>query len=457
MMRQQALKQSRSGRDSQLSQLSQLLSIPSISTLTQHKPHIQRMADWLANDLRHIGLENVQILPTAGNPVVYADWLHAPTAPTVLIYGHYDVQPADPLDLWQTDPFTPTLKDNAIYARGASDNKAQFFSHMKAVEAILAGCGTLPVNVKFVLDGEEEVGSPNIETFANTHKTLLAADYGLISDGAMPAFGQPVLEYGLRGIVMMDVVARGPGRDLHSGSFGGSVYNPAQFIAHLISQLHNPNGTIQIPGFYDNIPPLTPEERALLAQVPYPLAQWHTETGASQPWGEREYTFFERMVARPTCEVNGLWGGFAGEGAKTIIPNAAGAKISMRLVPNQDPHHIAQLFTDFVHTLTPPQIQLQVNTIASCWPALMPIDSPAIRSAQQASQTVWQKAPILSRGGGSLPVIAAFQRALNAPFVLMPFGLDDNRHAPNEHYLLDNFYKGIETAIHFHFNLANAT
>lgn len=454
-MKQQAIETAHSGRDTYTHQLTQLLSIPSISTLTEHKPDIQRMAEWLAENLRGMGMEHVQIIETAGNPVVYGDWLHAPDAPTVLIYGHYDVQPVDPLDLWETEPFTPTLKGDAIYARGASDNKAQFFSHMKAVEAILKGTGTLPVNVKFVLDGEEEVGSPNIETFVNEYKELLAADYGLISDGAMPSFGQPVLEYGLRGVVMMDVMAKGPGRDLHSGSFGGSVYNPAQFIAKLISQLHDDNGTIQIPGFYDSIPPLTQEERELLAQVPYSLTQWEEETGASQPWGESEYTFFERMVTRPTCEVNGLWGGFAGEGAKTIIPNAAGAKISMRLVPNQDPHRIAQLFTDYAHALTPPHIQLEVNTIASCWPALMPIDSPAIQAAQEACHTVWDTPPILSRGGGSLPVIAAFQRVLNAPFVLMPFGLDDNRHSPNEHYLLENFYKGIEVAINFHFNLAN--
>lgn len=438
-----------------LDQLLDLLRIPSVSTLPEHQPDIRRAADWLAADLSRIGLENVRLWPTAGNPVVYGEWLNAGSnVPTVLVYGHYDVQPPDPLELWQSPPFEPTIRDGRIYARGASDNKAQLFSHVKAIESVLAANGRLPVNVKFCLDGEEEVGSPNLAPFVKEHRSLLAADSVLVSDGAMIGSEQPTIDYALRGVVFGEIRVRGPHRDLHSGSYGGSVHNPAQAVAEIVAALHHADGRVAIPGFYDDVVPLSKTERERLQQVPYGLEQWQQETGAPQPWGESDYTLLERMTARPTCEVNGLWGGFRGEGVKTIIPAEAGAKISMRLVAEQDPDRIARLFVEYVESLTPETVQLQVTMQPGAAAAVTDPDSPQIQAAVKAYQVGWGARPVLSRGGGSLPVIATFQSELGTPFVLMPFGLDDNRHSPNEHYHLDHFSRGLDTAIHYYYYLA---
>lgn len=439
-----------------LDELCQFLKIPSISTLSQHHADVLQAAAWLQEAIGRIGLEHVQQIETAGNPVVYADWLHAgANAPTVLIYGHYDVQPVEPLAAWESPPFVPTVRNGRLYARGVSDNKAQHFSHLKALEAMLKTAGELPVNVKICFDGEEEVGSPNLTPFVAAHTDLLAADVIVVSDGAMIRPDQPSIDYALRGVVAAEILVTGPGRDLHSGSFGGSVHNPAQAIAEIVAALHHPDGRVAIPGFYEEVTTLAPPERDLLRKVPYTLAQWHKETGATAVWGEPEFTFYERMTARPTCEVNGIWGGFAGEGFKTIIPAQAGAKISMRLVESQDAAQIAQQFANFVKQIAPSTVQVEVKVQAGADAAVTPYSSPAIQAAFKAYEAGWGETPLLSRGGGSLPIVATFQKLLNAPFVLMPFGLDDNRHSPNEHYHLTHLEKGMVTAIYFYHFLAN--
>jgi acetylornithine deacetylase/succinyl-diaminopimelate desuccinylase-like protein len=449
-LRQAALTYGRCNYPRYLRQLTQFLRIPSISTLPQHRADIDAAARWLVREMARIGLHNAQVIETAGHPVAYADWLHAgDDAPTVLIYGHYDVQPPDPLELWQSPPFEPTFREGKVYARGASDNKAQHFSQLKAVESILAATGSLPVNVKFCLDGEEEIGSPTLAAFTITHKDLLQADLILVSDGPMLAPDQPSIDYALRGVVMAEIFVDGPGRDLHSGNYGGAVHNPAQAVAEIVAKLHDENGRVLIPGFYDNVLPLTEAERELLQQVPYPLSQWQAETGAVKPWGEPEYTILERVTARPTCEVNGIWGGFSGEGSKTVLPAKAGVKITMRTVAQQDPVRLARLFTEYVLSIAPDTVQVTVRTDAGSAAAVTSFESPFIEAAIKAYEIGWGVKPILTRAGGSLPIIATFQRELGIPFVLMPFGLDDNRHSPNEHYHLEYFYKGIETAVHF--------
>ena len=445
-----ALDYARAHRDEYREQLFDLLRIPSISTLSENKGDIEQAADWLANNMSQAGFDNVQVMPTTGNPVVYGEWLGAGAdAPTVLVYGHYDVQPVDPLDLWDTPPFEPEVRDGAIFARGASDDKGQAFIHVKAVESILAANGSLPVNVKLILEGEEEIGSPSLEAFVIDHKSMLAADSSLISDGRIVSPEQPSIVYGLRGMAYMEVIVRGPKRDLHSGSYGGSVHNPAQVIGEIIGALHDNNGTITIPGFYDNVRALSEEERAALAEVPYTQAQWQKETGLDKPWGEAAYSLLERTSARPTCEVNGIWGGFQGEGGKTIIPAEAGAKISMRLVPDQDPDRIANLFENYVRELAGSHVDLEVNNLVGAWPAITPIDSPEMKAAEQAYSEAWGVAPVFTREGGSIPIVAVFQNELNAPVVLMGFGLDDNVHSPNENFRLDHFYKGIDTIINY--------
>ncbi len=438
-----------------LEQLFDFLRIPSISALSEHKPDIQRAADWLADNMKCAGLEDVRVMPTSGNPIVYGDWLAAgDDAPTVLIYGHYDVQPVDPLDRWVSPPFEPQIRDGEIYARGASDDKGQLFTHVKAIESTLAAEGRLPVNVKLIFEGEEETGSPSLEPFVQANKDLLAADSGLISDSHILGPQQPSIVYSLRGLAYMEIRITGPKRDLHSGSYGGSVHNPAQAVAEIIAALHDENGTVTIPGFYDKVRPLSDEERDALRRVPYTLEKWQAETGLREPWGEPDYTLLERIAARPTCEVNGVWGGFQGEGSKTVIPARAGAKISMRLVPDQDPGEIARLFTDYVKRLAPDAVSIEVLELHGGWPAITPIDSPEIKAAAMAYEAVWGVPPVFTREGGSIPIVATFQKELGAPVVLMGFGLDDNIHSPNEHFRLEHFYRGIDAAIRYYHNLA---
>jgi acetylornithine deacetylase/succinyl-diaminopimelate desuccinylase-like protein len=399
-------------------------------------------------------LSNIQIFPTDGHPFVFGERIDDPNAPTVLIYGHYDVQPVDPFDKWDRDPFSAEIVDGKIWARGASDNKGQHFIHLKAIESLLATEDALPVNIKFLLEGEEESGSSSIEPFLAANKRLLRADSGVISDGAMRS-GQPLLAYGLRGVVAMEIHVQGPARDLHSGSYGGTVLNPIQALTEILAQLHDGTGRVTIPGFYDRVRTLLEPERDLLAQAGYTPDQWQKDTGSWHPWGETEFTLLERIGARPTCEINGIWGGFQDEGVKTVIPSVAGAKVTMRLVPHQDPVEIARLFTEYIEHIAPKQVKVEVFHHSGSWPSLMPIESPEIHAAARALEETWGQKPIFTLGGGSLPVVAAFQRLFNLPFVLMPLGLDDNRHAPNEHLGLEYFEKGIEAAIRYYQNLKN--
>jgi acetylornithine deacetylase/succinyl-diaminopimelate desuccinylase-like protein len=450
---QNALAYARAHHADYLTQFQELLRIPSISTLETHAGDIARAANWLATELTRIGLNNVEIYPTDDHPMVYGEWIRTPDAPTLLVYGHYDCQPIDPVDAWTYPPFGAEIHEGRVYARGASDNKGQHFAHLKAIESILAAEGSLPINIKVLLEGEEEISSPNIETFITANKKMLLADSGVISDGAMLDDGQPSILYGLRGVAGVEVRVNGPARDLHSGSYGGTVLNPIQALTQILAQLHNADGSVAIPGFYDNVLPLTNTERDLLARAPYDENTWRNNTGAKMPWGEPDFTLLERIGARPTLEINGIWGGFQGEGVKTVIPADAGAKITMRLVPHQDPRRLMDLLRDHLLRLAPPEVTVQVTLQSHCYPALMPIDSPEIRAAAGALEAVWGVEPVFTRGGGSLPVVAAFERLLDVPFVLLPLGLDDNRHSPDEHYRLDYFYKGIETAIRYYYAL----
>lgn len=450
-----AIDHAHANQEKYLDHLKDFLRIPGISTLPEHRPDIERAALWVADNMLAAGLQNVKMMPTDGNPVVYGEWLEAGSdAPTVLVYGHYDVQPVDPVDMWDSPPFEPVIRDGELYARGASDDKGQMFAHIKAVESILSAEGKLPVNVRMIFEGEEEIGSPNLNPFVLAHKDMLVATSGLISDSAFISENQPSIVYGLRGLTYMEVRVTGPKRDLHSGTYGGSVHNPAQVLAEIIAALHDEQGRVTIPGFYDKVRPLSDDERKALANVPYPLKQWQTETGLEKPWGEVGHTLMEQKSARPTCEVNGIWGGFQGDGQKTVIPASAGAKISMRTVPDQDPDEIARLFTDYIRSLAPDTVKVEVIQHTGGPAAITPLDSPEMRAAARALEAAWGKAPVFIREGGSIPIVATMQTELHAPVVLMGFGLDDNAHAPNEHFRVSHFYRGIDAIIHYYHNLA---
>jgi acetylornithine deacetylase/succinyl-diaminopimelate desuccinylase-like protein len=451
----EAIEHVRSNRETYLEQLYDFLRIPSISTLTENVPDMKRAAEWLAADMRRVGMQSVDLLPTEGHPVVYGEWLEAgEEAPTVLVYGHYDVQPVDPLELWESPPFEPEIRDGRLYARGASDDKGQLFTHVKAVEAMLATGGRLPVNVKMLFEGEEEIGSKHLVPFILANLERLTADSTAISDSEIISSEQPSIVYGVRGMTYMEVKVRGPKRDLHSGTYGGSIHNPAQAVAEIIASLHDEKGHITIPGFYDKVLPLSDGERELLNQVPGKLESWREETGLKEPWGEPDFSLMERVSSRPTCEVNGVWGGFQGKGMKTVIPAEAGAKISMRLVANQDPNEVAELFTDYVRRIASDSVEIEINCLSADWPAVTPIDSQEMRAASKAYEAVWGAAPIFTRAGGSIPVVAVLQKELQAPTVFLGFGLDDNIHAPNENFVVEHFYKGIETIVHYYHNLA---
>lgn len=446
-----ALEYARAHRERNVSELIEFLRIPSISTLPEHKPDIERAAHWLAAEMARVGLQNATTLPTQGHPVVYADWLKAgPAAPTALIYGHYDVQPVDPLELWHTPPFEPDIRDGKIYARGATDDKGQVYLLVKAMEAMLATEGRLPINVKFLIEGEEESGSANLDAFVLANKTLLAADHVLICDTGFLAPGQPLIPYSVRGIASTEVLITGPKTDLHSGGYGGTVRNPTHALAAIIAAMHDEHGHIRIPGFYDSVRPISNEERAALNAVPYTLEQWQKATGLQTPWGEPDFTLLERTGARPTCEVNGIWGGFQGEGGKTIIPAKAGAKFTMRLVADQDPHVALQQFKDYVLSIAPTDLKVEVVLKDACAPAMTPIEAREVTMAARALESVWGKPPVYMRGGGSLPILATFRTALGLPFVCLGFGLPDSgAHAPNEHFALEQFHLGTETVIRY--------
>ena len=431
-------------RDRFLGELKNFLAIPSISALPAHEPDVRRCAEWTADEMRRIGLENVSLKETPGHPIVYGDWLGAENAPTILFYGHYDVQPVDPLDLWQSPPFEATIRDGEIFARGAADDKGQVFMHLKAIEAHMKQNGRLPVNIKLILEGEEEVGSANLDTFVKANKDRLKADVVVISDSAMFARGVPSICYGLRGLVYFQVDLRGSSTDLHSGVFGGALANPAFVLAQLLSGMKDRSGHIKIPGFYDAVVPLQDAERQAWAQLPFNEKQYRKDFGIPKVHGESGFTTLERTWARPTFEVNGLLSGFTGEGAKTVLPAVAMAKVSMRLVPNQDPDAIAALFEDYITKQAPKSVEIKVTRMHGGKPWMASFDNKFIQAAGRAIEQGFGRSPIFTREGGSIPVVATFQEELGLPSVLFGVGLpDENAHAPNEKLDCGNFHNGI--------------
>jgi acetylornithine deacetylase/succinyl-diaminopimelate desuccinylase-like protein len=437
-------------KDRFLNELLDLLRIPSVSAKTEHKEDMKRCAEAVKERLLEAGADKVEIYPTEGHPVVYGEKIIDPSKPTVLVYGHYDVQPAEPLELWKSGPFDPTIVDGKIYARGSCDDKGQVYMHVKALE-ILVKTNTLNNNIKFCIEGEEEVGSPNLAKFVASHKELLKADCILISDTAMISLDTPSIDTGVRGLSYIEVEVTGPNRDLHSGVYGGAVANPITILAKMIASLHDENNHITIPGFYDDVVEATPEERALMAGAPYDEQEFKDDLGVQELWGEKGFTTNERTGIRPTLELNGIWGGYTGEGAKTVLPSKAFAKISARLVPNQGSDKITDLLINHLKKIAPPYVTVKAELHHGGEPYMTPIDSVAYQAAAKAMETTFGKTPIPVRGGGSIPICALFEKELGIKIVFMGFGLDrDNLHSPNEKFNIANFYKGIETIPYFH-------
>ncbi len=456
-MRDDALQYAKTNQADILGDLQDLLRIPSISTLPSHNDDIERAAQWLVDHLTAIGLDNAKIMPTPGKPVVYADWLHAgPDTPTLLVYGHYDVQPVDPVEEWLTPPFEPTVKDEKLFCRGATDDKGQMYVHIAAVEAYLKSTGKLPLNIKFMLEGEEETGSPNLGPFVEEHQELFKADAAVISDTHMTDPQTPVIVTGVRGLTYMEFTLRGSSQDLHSGMYGGVVENPLNAIAKMLADMRNPDGTIAIPGFYDKVRDLSEAEREIVNDNAITAEEIKKETGAPVVWGDANFTIPERIGTRPTLDVHGIKGGFIDPGSKTVIPAVASAKVSMRLAPDQDCDEIAQLFRDYVQQACPDTMEITVVDLAHAQPAVVDTSAPAIEAAAEAYEICFGNRPIYKREGGTLPIVGMINKVLQAPVVMMGFGLpDDNLHAPNEKFSLGNFYKGIDTAIHFYDILGN--
>ncbi len=437
-------------QDRFLEELLDLLRIPSVSADSNHKEDVKKCAERVSQRLEEAGAENVEICETGGHPIVYGEKLVDPGLPTVLVYGHYDVQPPDPLELWNSGPFDPVIKDGKIYARGAADDKGQFYMHIKALETLVK-TNTVPCNIKFMIEGEEEVGSAHLDTFVYENKDRLSADIVLISDTSMLSMEHPSIETGLRGLAYMEVEVTGPNRDLHSGVYGGAVANPATLLCRMIAALHDDNNKVTIPGFYDDVAVLSDAERKAINNAPFNEEAYKKDLGISSLRGEKGYSTFERTGTRPTLDVNGIWGGYIEEGAKTVLPSKAHAKISMRLVPHQKSKTIEKLFTDYFKKLAPEGVTVKVKALHGGEPAVTPTDSAAYKAAEKAITTTFGKSPIPTRGGGSIPIVALFEEALEIKSVLMGFGLDnDNLHSPNEKYDLFNFYKGIETIPYFH-------
>jgi acetylornithine deacetylase/succinyl-diaminopimelate desuccinylase-like protein len=436
-------------KDRFLNELLDLLKIPSVSANTANNADTALCATQVMNRLQEAGLDNCEVCATQGHPIVFAQKIIDPAKPTVLVYGHYDVQPPDPLELWDSPPFEPVIKDGKIYARGSADDKGQFYMHVKAIETLIQ-TNTLPCNVKFMIEGEEEVGSSNLGKFLEVNKEKLKADVVLVSDTSMISLENPSLECGLRGLAYMEVEVVGPNKDLHSGVYGGAVANPATILAQLIASLHDGNNHITIPGFYDDVKDLTAEERIELNRTPFILEDYKKDLGIQEVWGENGYSTLERTGIRPTLEVNGMWSGYIGEGAKTVLPSKANAKISMRLVPNQSSKKIAVLFKAHLEKIAPKYVTIKVTEHHGGEPVVTPTDSKAYKAAHKAIETTFGKSPIPTRGGGSIPIIALFEKVLGLKTVLMGFGLDsDGLHSPNEHYHIKNYYKGIETIPYF--------
>jgi len=439
-------------QDRFLAELLDFLRIPSISADPAYAGSVRKAAEWLAAKLQDAGLDKVRLEETAGFPIVYGEKMVDPSAPTILVYGHYDVQPADPLDLWDSPPFEPVIKNEVIYARGSCDDKGQVFMHVKAFEAMLAS-GELSCNVKFMIEGEEEVGSDHLGIFVEANKELLKADVILISDTAIIANDIPSIDVGLRGLSYMEVSVQGPNRDLHSGVYGGAVANPINILCQMIASMHDEFNHITIPGFYDEVHELSAADRAAMAQTPFDLDAYQKDLGIQSVHGEKGYSTIERASIRPTLDVNGIWGGYTGEGAKTVLPSMAYAKISMRLVPNQSSETITKLFTEHFKAIAPKGVKVTVKPHHGGEAYIMPTDSIAYQAASEALAETFGKDPVPTRGGGSIPIVALFEKELGIKSILMGFGLDsDAIHSPNEHYGLFNFYKGIETIPHFFSN-----
>jgi acetylornithine deacetylase/succinyl-diaminopimelate desuccinylase-like protein len=441
-----------SNRERFLEELNQFLRIPSISTLPENKDDVARAAQFTADSLKRAGLENVEIIPTAGHPLVYGDWLHAPGAPTVLCYGHYDVQPPDPLELWQSPPFEPTIRDGNLYARGSADDKGQMYMHVKAVETLMAvHGGKLPVNLKFLVEGEEEIGGKSIAAFVPENKEKLKADVALVSDTALYAEGVPTLCIGLRGLVYMEIEAKGPGRDLHSGLYGGAAPNAVYGLVELLGKAKDADGHILIPGFYDDVAEPAAAEIESWKSLPFDESAFLShEVGASRLTGEPDRLILERIWSRPTLEVHGIAGGFTGAGAKTVIPATATAKVSLRLVPNQDPEKMFETFSAWVAANAPRGVSLSVRKLSGAPATVVNPDHPAIALAAEAFEEVMKAKTVFIRSGGSIPIVGEFAHHLGIPTVLMGFGLpDDGLHSPNEKYKLENYYLGIMTVAQF--------
>ena len=433
-----------------LDELLGLLRIPSISAKSEHKNDMNICAEAVKQKLVEAGIEKAENFATEGHPIVYGEKMIDASKPTVLVYGHYDVQPADPLELWHSGPFEPVIKDGKIFARGSADDKGQFYMHVKAFETMVK-TNSLSTNIKFIIEGEEEIGSPNLAKFVSSHKDLLRADVILISDTSMISLEHPSIDIGVRGLSYIEVEVTGANRDLHSGVYGGAVANPISILAKMIASCHDENNHITIPGFYDDVVESTTEERKLMAEAPFDEKEYEKDLGINALWGEKGYTTNERTGIRPTLELNGIWGGYTGEGAKTVLPSKAFAKISARLVPNQSSQKMTEKLLSYFKRIAPAGVTVKAEEHHGGEPYMTPIDSKAYKAAAKAIEATFNKKPIPVRGGGSIPICSLFEKELGIKIVFMGFGLDsDNLHSPNEKFDLANFYKGIETIPYFH-------
>jgi acetylornithine deacetylase/succinyl-diaminopimelate desuccinylase-like protein len=437
-------------KDRFLNEMLDLLRIPSVSAKSEHKADMQKCAELVKQRLLDAGCDKAEVMPTDGHPAVFGEKIVDDSKPTVLVYGHYDVQPVEPLELWDSDPFEPTIKDGKVYARGSADDKGQFYMHVKALETLVQ-TKSMATNIKFLIEGEEEVGSPNLGKLVAGHKDLLKADVILISDSSMLSMETPTLDIGVRGLSYIEVEVTGPNRDLHSGTYGGAVANPITILAKMIAGCHDKKNHITIPGFYDDVAEPTKEEKRLLRKAPFDEEGYKKELGVEELWGEKGYTTNERTGIRPTLELNGIWGGYQGEGSKTVLPSKASAKISARLVPNQSSKKITELLLNYFTSIAPPFVTVKAFEHHGGEPYMTPIESKGYQAAAKAVKKTFGKPPIPVRGGGSIPICSILERELGVKIVFMGFGLDnDNLHSPNEKYNIENYYKGIETIPYFH-------
>jgi acetylornithine deacetylase/succinyl-diaminopimelate desuccinylase-like protein len=437
-------------KDRFLNEMLELLRIPSVSAKSENKNDMRKCAELVKQRFLDSGADKAEVINTDGHPVVYAEKIIDPSKPTVLVYGHYDVQPVEPLELWTSPPFEPVIKDGKVYARGSADDKGQFYMHLKALETLVK-TNTMTTNIKFLIEGEEEVGSPNLGKFVAANKKLLKADVILISDTSMLSMETPSRDVGVRGLSYIQVEVTGPNRDLHSGTYGGAVANPITMLTKMIAGCHDENNHITIPGFYDDVVEATKEERALMSKAPFNEEEYKKELGVKELWGEKGYTTNERTGIRPTLELNGIWGGYTGEGSKTVLPSKAHAKISARLVPNQSSHKITEMLMNYFKKIAPRSVTVETFELHGGEPYMTPIDSKGYKAAAKAVEATFGKQPIPLRGGGSIPICSILEKELGIKIIFMGFGLDtDNLHSPNEKFNIENYYKGIETIPYFH-------